>query len=181
VIPCIRLKDRHGNIREYLVDGVTPEQLAKGERRRMDCMDCHSRPSHTMTPTAERAVDQAIAIGSVDRSLPFVRREIVKVLKQEYTSQDAAASQMGAALRGFYRSQGAPVDRRALDSMVVTAQRLYRANVFPSMRVSWGTYADDLGHIDSPGCFRCHDDNHKTTDGKRIGQDCETCHHIEGS
>ena len=29
------------------------------------------------------------------------------------------------------------------------------------------------------GTSRCHDDNHKTKDGKKIGQDCETCHAIE--
>jgi hypothetical protein len=26
------------------------------------------------------------------------------------------------------------------------------------------------------GCFRCHDDDHKSRDGKVIGQDCQTCH-----
>jgi cytochrome c556 len=47
------------------------------------------------------------------------------------------------------------------------------------MKVTFGTYADNIGHIDAPGCFRCHDDEHVTKDGKKIGQDCETCHSIE--
>jgi hypothetical protein len=51
--------------------------------------------------------------------------------------------------------------------------------VFPLMRVTWGTYPNQLGHIDTPGCFRCHDDSHKTKDGKAISQDCELCHAIE--
>jgi len=38
---------------------------------------------------------------------------------------------------------------------------------------------NNIGHMDSPGCFRCHDDSHKTKDGMAIGQDCETCHAIE--
>ena len=58
VIPWVRVKDRSGNVREYTAEGVTPEQLAKGERRRMDCMDCHNRPSHPMAATPERAVDE---------------------------------------------------------------------------------------------------------------------------
>jgi hypothetical protein len=47
------------------------------------------------------------------------------------------------------------------------------------MHVTFGTYPNNIGHIDSPGCFRCHDDTHAATDGKKIGQDCETCHAIE--
>jgi len=46
------------------------------------------------------------------------------------------------------------------------------------MNVTWGTYRNDIGHVDSPGCFRCHDDSHQTTDGKVIAQDCELCHSI---
>jgi hypothetical protein len=51
--------------------------------------------------------------------------------------------------------------------------------VFPEMNVRFGTYASNIGHIDFPGCFRCHDDNHKSKDGKKIGQECDTCHAIE--
>ena len=47
------------------------------------------------------------------------------------------------------------------------------------MHVRFGTYANNIGHIDSPGCFRGHDDNHTSRDGKKIGQDCDTCHAIE--
>ena len=44
------------------------------------------------------------------------------------------------------------------------------------MNVKWGTYPNHIGHIDSPGCFRCHDDEHKASDGAVIRQDCEICH-----
>ena len=40
-----------------------PTQLAKGERRRMDCIDCHNRPSHPFAATPERAVNRALADG----------------------------------------------------------------------------------------------------------------------
>ena len=49
------------------------------------------------------------------------------------------------------------------------------------MNVQFGTYPNNIGHMDSPGCFRCHDDNHKSKDGKTISQDCDTCHTIEGA
>jgi hypothetical protein len=51
--------------------------------------------------------------------------------------------------------------------------------VFPELKVTWGTYPNDLGHTDSPGCFRCHDGSHATADGKKtIGQDCASCHEV---
>jgi hypothetical protein len=105
VIPWVRVKDRFGNVREFSAEGVTAEQLAKGERRRMDCMDCHNRPSHPMAATPERAVDELIARGAIPRTLPFVRREAVKLLKATYTSEEAASAEISRTLRDFYRSQ----------------------------------------------------------------------------
>ena len=182
VIPYVRLKDQAGKIREYVADGVTAEQLAKGQRRRMDCMDCHNRPAHTMAATAERSVNTAMSRGEIPALLPFVHREAVKVLKAEYPTQEAASDAIGASLRQFYRgsypalsaSHGPDVDKA-----VAATQRIYQRNVFPEMRVGFGTYPNNIGHIDSAGCFRCHDDSHKATDGTKIGQDCESCHKIE--
>ena len=56
--------------------------------------------------------------------------------------------------------------------------QLYQRNVFPQMKVGWGTYPNNLGHDPSPGCFRCHDGNHTTADGRAIASDCSTCHEL---
>jgi hypothetical protein len=181
VIPYVRVKDRLGNVREYFAEGVTPAQLAGGERRRMDCMDCHNRPSHPIAATAERAIDNAIASGEIPKTLPFVRREAVRRAKASYASQDAAAESIASALRVFYRSQQKTVymtRRQDVEKAVTAVERVYRRNVFPEMNVQFGTYLNNIGHMDSPGCFRCHDDSHKTRDGKAIGQECDTCHAI---
>jgi hypothetical protein len=181
-IPWVRIKDRFGGVREYVVDGVTPEQLAQGERRRMDCMDCHNRPSHQIAMTPERAINELMARGDIPKSLPFIRREAVKALKASYPSQNAATEGISRALVDFYRSErpDAYASRRQdVDKAVRATTAIYRRNVFPEMRVEFGTYTNNIGHIDSAGCFRCHDDSHKSKDGRTIGQDCETCHHIE--
>src|SRR6476646_2277652 len=65
VIPWVRVKDRLGNVREYTAEGTRPEDLQKGERRRMDCMDCHNRPAHPMAATAERAINERMASGEI--------------------------------------------------------------------------------------------------------------------
>ena len=62
---------------------------------------------------------------------------------------------------------------------VIAVQQLYGRNVFPEMKVQFGSQPNNIGHVDFPGCFRCHDDNHKSKDGRTIGQDCETCHSLE--
>jgi hypothetical protein len=181
-IPYVRTTDREGVVREYTVDTVTPEGLAKGERHRMDCLDCHSRPSHQIAVTPERAVNEAMAEGGIPATLPFVHREAVKALKATYPTQEGGGSEISRALRDFYRTPQAQVAASRgpdIDRAVLAVQDIYRRNVFPEMNVRFGTYVNNIGHIDSPGCFRCHDDNHKSKDGKKIGQDCETCHAIE--
>lgn len=177
-IPYVRLRDRAGNVREYVADGATPQQIAAGTRHRMDCMGCHNRPAHTFDPTPGRAIDRAIAEGRIPRELPFARREAVAAVRAVYVDRAAALDGIASRLRAFYRARGG-VDQGLVDRAVVGAQDAWAGNVFPAMKVGWGTYVSQLGHVDSPGCFRCHDDSHKTSDGKVISQDCELCHAMQ--
>ena len=180
-ISYVRLKDRQGNVREYRAPDVTEEQIAKGQRRRMDCLDCHNRPAHAFSASAERAVDSAITAGAISRDLPFARRETILALKEPYPDRATAASQINDRLRAFYAKNYASIastQAAKIDQMVGAAQRLYGRNVFPAMKVTWGTHPNQLGHTDGPGCFRCHDEQHKTSDGKVIGQDCALCHEM---
>jgi hypothetical protein len=182
VIPWVRVKDRFGNVREYAVKGVTTEQLANGERRRMDCMDCHNRPSHPIAATPERAVNELMARGDISKTLPFIRRETVRALKASYSTREEGARNIAEALRAFYRTGQPAVSAsrgQDIEGAVRATVAIYRRNVFPEMNIRFGTYATNIGHIDFPGCFRCHDDDHKSKDGKAIGQDCATCHQIE--
>jgi hypothetical protein len=175
VIPYVRVRARDGTVREYTTPGTTPEQLANGERRRMDCLDCHSRPAHALSPTPERALNEAIAQGRIPRELPFVRREALAAITPEYADKQAALQAIAARLRehyGTYESVDAAVVTRA----IAGTQDLWARNVFPAMKVTWGTYPNHISHIDTAGCFRCHDDEHATTDGRVIKQDCEMCH-----
>lgn len=182
VIPYVAFTDPTGATREYRADGVTQEQLDRGERRRMDCLDCHNRPSHAMASSAERAVNESMASGQIPISLPFVRREAAKALRAPYPSQEAAAEGIARALRDYYQTNHAPIyaaRREDVEKTVAATQRIYRHNVFPAMNVQFGTYPSNIGHVDSPGCFRCHDDSHKTADGRTIKQECDSCHTLK--
>jgi hypothetical protein len=179
VIPYVKLTTADGRTKEYVAEGVTPAELAAGERRTMDCMDCHNRPSHPFALSAERAVDEAMSIGEISTKLPFARREAVAALKATYASQEAAAEAIASRLRTFYREKYPTVygaQQQDVERAVNATARLYRRNVFPSMNVGWGSYPNNVGHMAFPGCFRCHDESHKAADGSVIRQECDLCH-----
>jgi len=174
-IPFVKYTDAQGRVREYAAQGATPEQLAKGTWRTMDCIDCHNVAAHRVSPTPEQAVDVALATGQIDRGLPFVRREGVRLMKSSYSTSDEAARVIDEDLRKFYTSRGRPVDAQVTGA-VTALQSIYRRNVFPVMKVTFGTYPDNIGHMTSSGCFRCHDGSLTAKDGSTINADCEYCH-----
>jgi len=181
-IPYVKVTDPQGNVREFRAEGVTEDQLAKGERRQMDCLDCHNRPSHPFFASPERAVDAAITRGAISAALPFARREAVAVLKEPFPDRATAEQQIADRLRTFYGKNYAslvPSHATEIDRLVLATQLLYARNVFPAMNVTFGTHLSNLGHTDTPGCFRCHDDQHKTKDGRVIKQDCDLCHDMQ--
>jgi len=181
VIPWVRVSYKDGSVREYVAEGTPADALAAGERRQFDCVDCHNRSGHPFANSPERAVDAALSAGEMPVDLPFARREAVAALTTEYDSKEAALDAIAVALRGFYRTEvsAAYMGRRQDVERVVNAtQELYRRNVFPTMKVGFGKYSNNIGHMDFPGCFRCHDDNHKAADGRVISQSCDLCHEI---
>ena len=120
-------------------------------------------------------MDAALAAGRIDRGLPFVRREGVRLMKSNHATGDEAARAIDEELRKFYAARGGAADAQVAGA-VAALQTIYRRNVFPVMKVTFGTYPDNLGHITSPGCFRCHDGSLAAKDGTTINADCEYCH-----
>jgi hypothetical protein len=144
----------------------------------MQCVDCHNRAAHSFEQ-ADRAMDRAMASGEIATGLPFVKKTALTLLATEYTSSEEAAQKIPAGLARFYTDKYAEI-ARTRNADIQAAGRaiagIYGRNVFPDLKVTWGTYPNNLGHADFPGCFRCHDDSHATADKKTIPQDCETCH-----
>lgn len=153
---------------------------AGGIMRQMDCMDCHNRPTHAFE-MPDTAVNHAMADGRIPADLPFVKKQVVELIQKEYGSQEEAARAIPAALEQYYQTQYPAVYaakpaqvRRAGEG----AAAIWARNVFPHMRVTWGTYTNNIGHTEFPGCFRCHDEAHTSADGRAITQDCNACHQL---
>jgi hypothetical protein len=175
-IAFVQVTDANGRRKEFVAPDTADHVIRDGARHTMDCIDCHNTVGHPISATPEEAVDRAIAAGLVSRDLPYARREGLRLVRASYPTQDDALRAIDQGLRSFYHSRGAAVDQQALARTVSGFQDVYRRNVFPAMKVSWGAYPNNKGHITSNGCFRCHDDSHKAKDGTTISADCQYCH-----
>jgi nitrate/TMAO reductase-like tetraheme cytochrome c subunit len=183
IIPWVRIRNRKtGQVTEYRAEDskLTAAQLAAAPKRNMDCVDCHNRPTHIYT-SPDRAVDNALTAGLIDRSLPFIKQQAVGLLAADYSSTPAAVSAIRSGLQAFYRDNHAAVyaaKRPQIAGAASALEQIFQTIRFPEMNVDWRTHADNLGHMRTLGCFRCHDDQHVSSDGKRISKECTVCHTV---
>ena len=172
VIPSVEYRNnRTQETRTYAVAGASNSGTQEFP---MECADCHNRQGHRFEQP-EEAVDGAMAAGQIPVGLPFAHKTAVEILKGSYSNEDG----IPAAFTAFYRQKYPDITaKRAGDitSAGNTLLSLYQRNVFPDLGVKWGTYANNLGHADNAGCFRCHDESHVTPQKKTISQDCSLCH-----
>jgi nitrate/TMAO reductase-like tetraheme cytochrome c subunit len=171
-IPWVRMTDSQGVVTEFRSPRFT-NQVDEASIRRMDCMDCHNRPAHRYE-SPDDAVNLALSLGKIDRGLPYIKTNALFVLTRHYTNETQALQGIATDLAYHY-----PNDAR-IRSTIDVVQQIYTNNFFPEMKASWQVYPENIGHKDWPGCFRCHDGQHKTADGKRIikANDCNACHTI---
>ncbi len=175
----VELTVADGVPRRYRRPGQDPPAELEGWRV-MDCVDCHNRPTHTFEMPQE-ALDRALAMGWIPRELPYIRREGLRALLREAASYEEASRGIRSHLETFYRERYPDLYASKTEEIERAIERLtgiYRENVFPSMKVYWGTYPNHLGHLHFEGCFRCHDGLMANDGGETISQDCLTCHTI---
>lgn len=178
-IPWVAKENSDGSMTEYQSSDV--KGSVSGQKRLMDCLDCHNRAAHSFA-TPEDALNRAMAAGSPNAALPFVHKEGLALIKADYTSQADAEAKITSGLEDFYRTQHPEVwsqQRSQVDEAAKALVAIYGVNVFPFMKVTWGTHPNNLDHNAYPGCFRCHDGSHNTADGKKsITNDCSVCHNL---
>jgi hypothetical protein len=184
----VELTTPDGEARIYTRDGEelpSPEAL-EARARTMDCIDCHNRPTH-LFEVPSNALDEELTARPELVELPFYKREALAAIEEEYPSHDAGVEAVREAVLAFYRSSH-PEVWRSRQSVVETgaevAAGVYGRSVFPEMSTNWETHPNHIGHEQSPGCWRCHDEELATADGEHvISIDCEQCHVflVEGS
>lgn len=156
--------------------------VASTEVRTMDCIDCHNRPSHNYnSPTVY--FDQAMSGGMIRRDIPFIKKTSMEILRETFTDADTARMKIRNSINDFYKTNYPDFyssRKSSIDSSVVAVQEGFSQNTFPRMKVTYDAYPEHIGHLESTGCFRCHNGTFKTDDGHTITKDCNLCHTIVG-
>lgn len=178
-IPWVEYRDATtGKIETFVSEGTSPDSFKALPIYEMQCVDCHNRPTHTFE-SASRGMDDALALGEIATDLPFIKKKGIELLTTTYKSSTEAAEKLPTALASFYKQSYPDLYAERYRDVQGAAQAvlaIYDRNVFPDLKVTWGTYPNNLGHTDFPGCFRCHDGSHMTANAKTITQDCNACH-----
>ncbi|HEY4611380.1 MAG TPA: NapC/NirT family cytochrome c [Bacteroidota bacterium] len=182
VIPWVRIKGADGKETTYrsTEHAMSDEELQQFSKRRMDCVDCHNRPTHIYHPPAPM-VNYVMSLGWVDPALPSIKSVSLDALEKPYTTKQAALDSIKTIVEEYYRQnypEIASSKSAAIERAVTELQTIYSRNYFPEMKVSWKHFTNNIGHLYYPGCFRCHDGKHVSDDGKVLSRDCNICHTI---
>jgi nitrate/TMAO reductase-like tetraheme cytochrome c subunit len=182
VIPWVKSKSDNGEEIIYTHSEIpfSDEDLSRSEVRKMDCIDCHNRPSHIFNQP-DKMVNLFMSNGQIDESLPYIKSVAVQALEKKYYIKNNTYELIRDYIENFYSTnypEIASAKRISIAKSIETVQRIYERNYFPEMNVSWRRFPDNIGHTYSVGCFRCHDGKHFSSDGRMISDDCNICHSI---
>ena len=183
VIPWVKYTNLKTGVVEIFNDSentLSQVKLDSLETRVMDCLDCHNRPAHNYK-TPQSFVDKSLSEGKISKDLPGIKQVAMQILYKNYSTKDSAFMAIRKQVTDFYQS-GYPdlaTDKKAdIETAILEIQNGYSNNIFPFMKASWKSYPNNIGHMESDGCFRCHNDRHATAQGKVISKDCNLCHTI---
>jgi hypothetical protein len=161
---------------------VKDSVVAATPARTMDCIDCHNRPSHNYN-SPPVYFDKALLTGSVSKEIPFVKKVAMGILKQTFSNKDTALVMIKDSIISYYKSKYNDFyikNNDKIGSSITSIQNAFSQNTFPKMKVTYDVYPEHIGHLESDGCFRCHNNAFKSETGRTITKDCNLCHTIVG-
>lgn len=181
-IPWVRYTNtKTGEVFEYTdsFTDLSAEQIDSLEVRTMDCLDCHNRPSHNYN-APQNFIDKSMAEGKIAKDLPAIKMAAMLALNQEYPTKDSAFMAIETQINDWFAAYPEVAENRSADitAAIAEIQNGYSNNIFPFMKASWKEYPNNIGHMESDGCYRCHNDRHSTQSGEVISKDCNLCHNI---
>jgi len=159
---------------------VSDEMLIPENFRKMDCMDCHNRPSHIYNQP-NKTINAYMLAGRIDPTLPYIKNLAVQAVETYATDKINAMKDIGTFIWDYYKRSYPDIfktKRNSISQSIIQINKIYQRNYYPEMNADWKSFPNHLGHMYSPGCFRCHDGKHVSDDGKVISNDCNVCHLI---
>lgn len=183
VIPWVKYTNLKTGVVEIFNDSentLSQAKLDSLETRVMDCLDCHNRPAHNYQ-TPQKFIDKSLTEGKISKTLPGIKQIAMKILYKDYSTKDSAFIAIRKQVTEFYQSSHPELiteKKSDIEAAIIEIQTAYSKNIFPFMKASWKSYPNNIGHMESDGCFRCHNDRHVSEKGKVISKDCNLCHSI---
>lgn len=180
-LPWIKVKHKDGREVVYTDQArpLTADELSREKPRKMDCIDCHNRPTHIFKSPSD-AMDEALANGLIDAAnLPYIKKMGTEILSKDYKTNEEASLAIHDGVLDFYKKKHPQIARDfagKIENAVHVIQKIWENNNFPRMKSKWSAYPNNVGHMKWPGCFRCHDGEHKNENGEAIKKDCNICH-----
>ena len=160
---------------------VDAAQVANLEFRKMDCLDCHNRPSHNYK-SPQHFFDDAMTAGDISKDLPDIKIAAMDILKNDFPDKDSAFMAIEKGINDYYEMMYPELletERVKIDQAIASIKDGYSKNIFPFMKAKWNEYPNYLGHIENNGCYRCHNDSFKNEEEEVISRDCNLCHNIK--
>lgn len=186
-IPWVKYKNKKTGISYEFVDNESLKDTAlkdvgKSQPRSFDCMDCHNRPSHEYRAPSFY-VNHLFAGYKIKASVPWLKKAAMEGLNNIYSTKDSAMMGINDQILKMYKEQypdALSKFEKEIKAAIPQIQNAFSLNTFPEMKVRYNAYPRNIGHLESNGCFRCHDDKHKTKEGKVISKNCNICHSFIG-
>jgi len=180
-IPFVQVTNDDGSQTIYLdvESNIDPETIPPDALKEMDCITCHNRITH-LVATPEETVDQLISRGLISTDIPEIRRKSVEVYSNIYETTEIGLLGI-EGLHDYYRRVYPDFyaqNKSKVDDAVLVLQTAYKNSVNPEQKSDWTSHPNNIGHNDSPGCFRCHDGKHLNDDEGSIRLECNLCHSI---
>lgn len=178
-IPYVRIYNDDGTVTEYLnvESGFDKSSIDESQLKTMDCVTCHNRITHEFKFPHE-SVDEAMARGAIDPDIPLIHQKAVELLSTSFASRTEAFAAFDH-LETFYKNtEYYPGRGEQIRSAIQEMKNIYDRTVFHDQGIDWTTHPNNLGHINSPGCFRCHDGKHLDENQQAIRLECNVCHSI---
>jgi hypothetical protein len=124
-----------------------------------------------------------MSTGEVPEDIPFIKKASMGVLRETFSNRDTALMRIKEGITEFYTTNFPELLKNRsedINKSVSAIQKAFTLNTFPRMKVTYDVYPDHIGHLESTGCFRCHNDSFKSESGEEIQKDCNLCHTIVG-
>ena len=178
-IPYVRIYNDDGTTTEYVdvESGFDKSTLNESKLVTMDCVTCHNRITHNFT-FPEESINTAMTRGQINPEIPLIHKKAVEALSVKYESRAEAFAVFDEIETYYKNTDYYPGHGEQIKSAIQAFKDIYDRTVFHDQQIDWTTYPNNLGHINSPGCFRCHDGKHLDNQQQAIRLECNVCHSI---